>query len=383
MGLISNIVINGFSVMLLIILCIHSQKRIDEKSLQHRLYFRILIITLLLLLLDMFSRTDGNLGTVYPLLNRTSNFLLFLLNPVLPSIWLLYVNFVIFRDEETTKKLITPLIMLNAVNAIIVVASQFNGWYYFIDSNNIYTRGPFFILSTIFIFILLFASFAVSMRNRERLDRKQLFSLIFFPIPPIVGILLQVFVYGISFVLNFIVLSLLIVLLNMKDDTIFTDYLTGIGNRKKFESVLKERVKSSSPRRTFSLVMLDIDEFKEINDTFGHEMGDKALRASAKLLEKSIRSRDFVARYGGDEFCLILDVSDSESLKAAIARINSNVDLFNATGEFPFKLNFTEGYAVYDSSANYETDYFEKQVDLLMYGNKRIKKTVPLGQLEL
>ena len=375
MALISNIVINGFSVLLLIVLCAHSQRSVDEQTLQHKLYIRVLIVSMILLILDILSRTDGNTDTIYPLINCAGNFLLFLLNPVLPSIWLMYVDFQIYHDEEKTKRLIIPLLVLNAVNVLIVVISQFNGWYYFIDSNNIYHRGPFFVLSTVFIFVLLAIAFAITFFNKKAIDAKQLFSLMFFPIPPFFGIVLQVCFYGIAFVLNSVVLSLLIVLLNMKDDTIFTDYLTGIGNRKKLESVLRESVRKSSQRRTFSLVMMDIDNFKKINDTYGHEMGDNALRASAKLLKKCIRSKDYVARYGGDEFCLVLEIYDNKNLEVMISRINHSIDLLNDSGEFPFKLGFTSGYAVYDYYINMRTDDFIKHVDLLMYENKRIKKS--------
>lgn len=80
-------VINWFSVLLLIILCVHSLRSVDEKTFQHRLYVEVVLITIILLILDVLSRTGRNLGTVYPLINQVENFLLFLLNPVLPSMW--------------------------------------------------------------------------------------------------------------------------------------------------------------------------------------------------------------------------------------------------------------------------------------------------------
>lgn len=376
MSLINNIVINGFSILILVILFLHSLKRIEEKSFQQRMYVKMVLITILLLMLDILSRTDGYLGTIFPVINHVSNFLLFLLNPVLPSLWFMYADFQVYHDEEKTKRLIIPLLLLNAVNVVMVIVTQFNGWYYFIDANNIYHRGPFFVISTLIIFVLLIAAFAVGVRNRKTIDSKQLLALVFFPVPPIVGVILQIFIYGISFVMNSIVLSLLIVILNMKDDSIFTDYLTGIGNRKKFESILKESVRKSSKNKTFSLVMLDLDEFKEINDTFGHEMGDKALQVSADLLEKCIRSKDYVARYGGDEFCLLLDINDIVTLEATVRRIKDTVDALNNSGEFPFRLKFTVGYAVYDYQTDMKAEDFVKHVDLLMYENKRLKNVI-------
>lgn len=373
LNLINNAILNSFSIILLIIIAFYSINRIEEKTLLHKLYVGILITTMFLLILDILGRTDGNVGTICPLLNHVSNFLLFLLNPILPSIWLIYVHFKIYHSIEKTQKLIFPLMVLNVINAGFLVATQFNGWYYYIDVNNIYHRGPLFILSTVFTFLLMLVAFIMILHNRREINRKQLFSLLFFPFPPLIGTILQICFYGIAFVLNATVLSLLIILLSIKDDTIYTDYLTGLCNRKKVEEVLKESIRRSSQNRTFSLIMLDIDKFKETNDTFGHEMGDNALRAAAELLNKCMRSKDYVARYGGDEFCLILEIYDYKNLEATVRRINHWVDLQNASSEFPFCLSFSMGYAVYDYASKLTAEEFIKQVDLLMYENKRMR----------
>ena len=373
MDLFLNLILNGFSIFLLLILCFHSIRRTDEKTMQFRLYIKILFMTMFMLVLDTLSRADGRPDTYYSIFNHAGNFLLYLLGPVVPSLFVMYVTFQIYHDEAKTKKLILPLLALNAASAVMVVLTQFKGWYYFIDSNNIYHRGPYFIYSAIVIVFLVVAALIIIERNKEALDQNQLLSLMVFPLPPLVGVILQVCFYGISFVLNSVVLSLLIVLLNMKDDSIQTDYLTSIGNRKRLESVLKGKIKSSSANRTFSLIMLDIDQFKQINDVFGHEMGDLALKASAKLLLKNATPKDYVVRFGGDEFCLLLDNYDNKRLESLVNNINSCVDTLNASEEYPFNLKFTIGYAVYDYSLGLKPKEFIKQVDMLMYENKRNK----------
>ncbi|MBP8640892.1 MAG: diguanylate cyclase [Oscillospiraceae bacterium] len=376
MNFMGNMILNSFSILLLAILCVHSLDRIEVKSYQHKLYIRILIITILLLVFDIFGRMDGHVGTAYPFLNHAGNFFLFLLNSVLPTIWFAFVYYQVNHSEEKTKRLTLPLIGLNIINAGVVIASQFTGWYYYIDSSNIYHRGPFYIFSSVLTVALLVVALIMIIRNREEFNRKQMFSLIFFPVAPFLGTILQICFYGIAFVINAAVLSLLIVLLNMKDDTIYTDYLTGLCNRKKIEEVLKENIKKSSQNRTFSLIMLDIDKFKEINDKYGHEMGDNALRAAAQLLKKCMRTKDYVARYGGDEFCILLEVYDINSLEAAVKRINNYADILNASKEFPFNLSFSQGYAVYDFQSRLKADEFVNQVDLLMYENKNTKNEI-------
>lgn len=209
--------------------------------------------------------------------------------------------------------------------------------------------------------------------SQKQLDKRYFFSLIFFAIPPLVGTIIQIFVYGISFALSGVVLSLLIIILNVQNQSIYTDYLTGVGNRGKLEAVLEEKINTSSPNRTFSLIMVDVDNFKMINDTFGHSIGDKTLKIFTELLKKSIRSKDYITRFGGDEFCLILDISEENSLEKAVYRIRQNVAAYNETSDLPYQLSFSMGYAVYDYFSKLNAEEFLKQVDLLMYQNKSAK----------
>ena len=105
-------------------------------------------------------------------------------------------------------------------------------------------------------------------------------------------------------------------------------------------------------------------------------MGDNALRVAAGMLKKCMRTKDYVARYGGDEFCLVLEIYDNKNLETAIRRINNCADALNASSEFPFKLSFSEGYAVYDFQTHMKAEEFVKHVDMLMYENKSTKSEV-------
>jgi diguanylate cyclase (GGDEF)-like protein len=86
-----------------------------------------------------------------------------------------------------------------------------------------------------------------------------------------------------------------------------TDPLTGLPNRRAFDLRLAEEIRRSMRySHNFSVLMVDLDEFKRINDTHGHLVGDRALREIARCLRYNVRDTDFMARIGGDEFCLIL-----------------------------------------------------------------------------
>lgn len=103
-------------------------------------------------------------------------------------------------------------------------------------------------------------------------------------------------------------------------------------------------------------------------------MGDQALETSAALLKSCLRSNDFIARYGGDEFYIILDVSNKSTLEQTIERIYGCLEKFNKSTAKSYELGFSMGYAVYDFSLRMKAEEFQKQIDLLMYENKRTNK---------
>lgn len=106
-----------------------------------------------------------------------------------------------------------------------------------------------------------------------------------------------------------------------------TDSLTGLYNRSKLDTILSDELaRFKRTQREFTLLMMDIDYFKTLNDTYGHITGDEILAAVARILVQSIRSIDYAARYGGDEFIIILvETSTDQALKTA-ERIRSQVE---------------------------------------------------------
>jgi len=99
-----------------------------------------------------------------------------------------------------------------------------------------------------------------------------------------------------------------------------TDELTGLANRRYLLEKLAEEVRRSERSGSaFSLLMIDLDHFKEVNDRYGHQTGDEVLRKCADVLKQSVRATDLVARYGGEEFCVILPYTTSRAAARCVA----------------------------------------------------------------
>ena len=376
MNLTTIVTINTYSIILLVILSFQTIKHSERKSKQYKLYMAMLHSTVLILIVDVMGRFDGNPESYYAVFNQVGNFLLYTLNSFIPSLWLLYVYFQFYSDKRKIKPIFYAITGANFLNFFLLIASQFLGWYYYIDANNVYYRGPLFGISVAIACILLCYSILIIVKNRNRVERKVYHTLLFFSIPPLIGIFLQTKIYGIPFIPNSVAIFLLIVFLNIQNQNIYSDYLTGVHNRKKLDAYLQEKVEQCKKKPDFSAILLDFDDFKEINDTFGHQTGDDALITAVSLIKDCLRPNDFLSRYGGDEFCIVLDIAEKRELENVINRIHQHVEKYNNAEIKPYKINFSKGYAIYDCKTDIGVEAFQNYIDREMYKEKKRKLNV-------
>jgi diguanylate cyclase len=99
--------------------------------------------------------------------------------------------------------------------------------------------------------------------------------------------------------------------LNAAKETNLTDELTAVGNRKGYvQTINKERNSWLTSQNSLILILIDVDRFKGINDNFGHSIGDQVLKSLVQIIKNNVRSSDYISRYGGDEFIIILPETD-------------------------------------------------------------------------
>lgn len=112
-----------------------------------------------------------------------------------------------------------------------------------------------------------------------------------------------------------------------------TDALCNVGNRKAVDETLQFMVSrfKQSEKKSFGLMLIDIDHFKRINDTFGHQAGDEVLTSISLALKECVRPEDFVGRLGGDEFCILLDGLSDTNAQLVGTRIRSTIELYDFT----------------------------------------------------
>jgi len=158
----------------------------------------------------------------------------------------------------------------------------------------------------------------------------------------------------------------------------YTDTITGLANRRALDERLEIEIINS--RRTGSplaVVMMDLDGFKRVNDTYGHEVGDLVLRAVFNVVSIGLRSTDFIARYGGDELVLILGQSDMRAAKLVTEKILENLKKFayKAPNGKPIKLGISGGIAIYPNHGRSGPELLRAADAALYYAKKHSRGT--------
>ncbi len=157
-----------------------------------------------------------------------------------------------------------------------------------------------------------------------------------------------------------------------------TDFLTGLLNRRAIlKKIQEEKIRFKRAKKPFVLILIDIDNFKNINDVYGHNVGDDVLKKFAQTLKASIREQDFVARWGGEEFLLFLpetNLKGGEILAEKIREIISTTD-FPINKNIKIKITITAGVSAYNDIGK-EEDEILKEIDIALYKGKREGKNI-------
>jgi len=150
-----------------------------------------------------------------------------------------------------------------------------------------------------------------------------------------------------------------------------TDHLTELPNRRKFIDDFQEHLDElEHSDESLCIALIDLDKFKTINDTFGHDVGDKVLKNFGELFNSMTRDVDLLYRYGGEEFAVILPKTKLKEGKAVLERINTEVQSYNWSVE-GLHISFTAGLIEINNKSHVkDTNYYFKRVDQLLYQGK-------------
>ena len=374
-------IVDGFSMAFLLILFISTRER-SSRLTDTRCFRMIVVMTAAALLCDMVAwQLDGRAGAVHRSILWGVNILCYLLSGAMGLSWLYYTALKMDRLGRISKwdwvLMALPCVLLAALSLL----TPWTHWMFDLDAGNTYQRGPLFAIQTVvpFGYILSAAAWSLHQAGKERLrqQRAEYLYLSSFVIFPLIGGVLQIAIYGVSLAWPCTALSLMLVYVGMQNQKISLDALTGLNNRGQFDKHLFNCFEHWDGDAPFALFMLDIDEFKKINDTYGHTAGDAALIDAAGILKRALsNSSAFLARYGGDEFAVELHYTQERQIHELLDRITQEADRHNQGNATQYKLVFSIGYACCDRNRYAHYQDMITAADARMYMQKREHKAL-------
>jgi len=366
-----QVIINLFAAALLIVIAINENQQFNRHLTRERLFLLMVYTNILLCLSDSVAWALENVpGWFSYVVNQFFSSISFVALPVLTYIWFLYIMYNIFRDEkklEKYEKIIRPLIL---VCSAFIIINTVTCHLFYLDENNCYHRGPLFYPYVLVCFSMLVVTYVMIIVNRKRIRPDHFMPMVFFAVPTIITSIISILIYGIALSWVGTTLAIFIIYLFIQSQRMGTDYLTNLYNRRQLNEFLANHMRGRRNNEKYGIIMIDINQFKQINDTLGHAAGDEVLIALAKLLRTSFRSGEFISRYGGDEFIVVMSANSYDDITAAVKRFRSAIEQFNKSGLKTWDLSVSIGYDLYDPSEGKSFDVVLNHVDSLMYKDK-------------
>jgi diguanylate cyclase (GGDEF)-like protein len=256
---------------------------------------------------------------------------------------------------------------LSMITLILLIINVFYPLYFSINrTTNNFSSGPFkwvhyLVLASLYLYMLYFV-----LKNRRKTDPFVVRIFILFFALPIIGMLVQLIDSKLHFSWTSIVLAILIVYVFLESTSTEYDFLTKLFNRQSYENYVRHLIERKKP---FGIMLIDLNDFKTINDTHGHQKGDQVLIMFSKVLKRVFPVDAMVCRMGGDEFMVVIEVA-----KSTIDWELSEIDriLKKHDDDFMHTIRFSYGYQTYSEDLDFEELY--TTVDQKMYINKKAHK---------
>ena len=363
MDLRSVYVANGVGVGLMLILLFVSRTKTSGRRVEGGLLIFMVLGILLGCCMEMLAYTvDGRLFPGARLINYISNTFLFTFNLLLPFSLMVYVDLGLYGDPGRIRKHYKAQIVVCCVMLAANFLNLFVPINYVISPENVYARRPFGYVSFFVILYYCLSAFFLTRRYEKANGAKTFFNINLFLLPVLLGAALQFLFYGLSLAWIAAGIGLTGLFMMQQNEQAYLDALTDTYNRQYLNHILSVWISRGSG---FAGMMLDVDNFKHINDAFGHSEGDQALMAVADILKRSRVTNEWVFRFAGDEFIILKMTDDPDSLAPYIAEAERRLAEYNAGR--PYRIALSYGVSYFSSGS---VDAFMKEMDENMYAMK-------------
>lgn len=354
-------------IAILVIIMVTRGWSLPGRKIESRIMMVLLAVSMFNCVADIYVfQCDGMPGPGYRSILMVGNTYLYMYNLIV-GIGIIYL--ILLHIDRKTRGLHMILFwVLSVIEMALLIVNLFVPIVFEVDENNLYHRGDYYILFVVLGFVLLFYGYSYYMIAKLRNPSLRYFPVLEFLAPILIGNIVQMQMYGISLLPISFAVAFSAITIALQNECIYIDKLTGVYNRYELDKVLKRR----HYRRGEKLIamMLDLNDFKSINDTYSHEEGDQALVTFAKALMEAIGSEGLVIRFAGDEFIILIPVFKPVTIDDYKERIHKKLDEYNGISGKPYKLSTAIGGRIFDPHSE-NTSGIVNEIDSMMYRDKR------------
>lgn len=363
------IIIANMTGFLLIFFLLFSRVITKTKSTTEEHAFQgMMILTMIACVVETVTYAmDGQGGRFVYWADMIGTTYLYYANVVGAFLWCMFVDLSLFHDYDRIKRIYYPLRVPVAMLLVSLLGNLKGHYYFYLDEQNVYHRQPW--IYVFFIYVILCALYSILLYcyHKHKVGRAAFFPMYMYLLPVVVSSALQMWNYGVSLAWLGASIGIVALYMSMQNQRAYLDGLTGLYNRLYLDHTLY--IMSRDTTGGYYGIMLDLNFFKSINDTFGHSVGDDALKEAAAILRKASSKLGTVYRLAGDEFIIIVKTEKEEEVIAVEKDIQKQAEAFNKDGKAPYRLAFAMGHDRFDAATD-NADTFLKSIDAAMYQDK-------------
>ncbi len=364
------LVANVTAFILIYLMCISRFLTRTKPTTRERIFDVILGLAMVACVVEPLAyMIDGIPGTIQRYMNILANTYLHYANATGVFFFCMYVDLSLNHDKIKVKRKYGKISIFVGLILLSLILNIFFGFYFYVDEQNVYHRQPLVSLFYVYVLVGVLYSMFIFISHRRRTGYVPFLPVHMFLIPIVTGSILQMLFYGVSLAWLGAAVGAVALYMSMLKQKSYTDELTGLYNRMYLEHVIYVRAKSETD--SFYGIMIDMDYFKTINDTFGHSAGDRALSDMASFLKKRFPVRTWAFRYAGDEFIILAMTPNEDEVIEIENSIREMVRDFNKSGLRPYTLSFSMGHDRFYPGVDDE-DSFLNKIDKAMYECKKL-----------
>jgi len=363
--------ISFFSVLMLLLILGTMGQRKDTMSYSSRLFRRLIFVNIFMLMLEIVSwKFDMKPGRFNWYANYISNMLFAWSTPMITCVWASYIDYRIFGSAERLRSrwfYIQPLL----ANTVLIIINLMVPIIFSVSQTNVYAREPFMWLIVLINSIALLYLCYLAYKNRATIQKEVVFMILLFVLLPAITAGLQVMIYGVFILWPMMAVIIVVTYIFLETTSTSNDYLTGLFSRVRVDEYIDYLL---STNQQFGVIMFDLNDFKQINDTYGHHQGDAALIVFSKALSRVFANEKMVARYAGDEFVVVSNIIDEVQLKMYREQLEEVLDHELRTWKESVEITFSLGYHDCNMTENPSYKILLNEADKKMYIDKRKMK---------